>query len=138
MVEQDNNESSQGLNDEIGERVRVLRKSYGLTRDDFAARFLVSSVVISEIEKGNVTPSGPLIVLMEEIFMSERSWILTGRGSMIREREPDHGPGVTTEEDCIDTVELVKGFRGLSFEGQKKIMKLIKVFMTIERLPDSE
>jgi transcriptional regulator with XRE-family HTH domain len=43
--------------EEVGKRIRYLRKSLGFTADDLAKKAGVSQSMISQIERGQVSPS---------------------------------------------------------------------------------
>lgn len=61
---------------EIGERVRWVRKSKGLSQKDFGERLKVSDQTISRIERGNQLPSIDLLIDLNSQFDVSPRWIV--------------------------------------------------------------
>ncbi len=114
----------------IGQRVRILRKNCKLTQNELAKKMMVSRVYISEIENGKRRPPGPLLVALESIFSANKSWIMTGRGKMLKNGRS--GANTYADRDNRST-ELVRGFRRLSDDGREKMMSLLRVFTMVEK-----
>lgn len=71
---------------EIGLRIRSLRKRFGYTQTEFAALFGVTHAHISAIENGKDMPSKMLIMFICEKLGTSRQWLETGKGDMQSEK----------------------------------------------------
>lgn len=72
----------------LGERVRQLRKSAGLSQTEFAQSLGASRGMIVNIENdriSNMTPKAPLLNLMCEKYNCRREWLFDGEGEMLKE-----------------------------------------------------
>lgn len=78
----------------INERVRILRKHFGLTQKEFAEKLGFKQNSIAQIEIGNRTPSDKLIRIICDTFSANEVWIKTGDGNMLKP---------TNNEDIIYT-----------------------------------
>lgn len=65
----------------LGERIKIIRKDYAMTQNEFAERMLVSASYISKIEAGKEMPSDIFLKLMSLEFNISLDWIKTGNGS---------------------------------------------------------
>jgi len=95
--------------DGLSERVRILRESEGLSRDDFGERLGVSRDVILNIEMARLArpeQKEPLFKLMCKEFGASYEWIMTGQGSM----------KVMSQEDAI---ERFASEHGISYYAKK-------------------
>lgn len=64
-----------------GERIREVRKSAGLTLEEFGARIGLGRSAVSAIEKGVNLPTKQTIMLVAREFGASENWIATGEGS---------------------------------------------------------
>lgn len=72
----------------LGERMRQLRKSAGLSQTEFAQSLGASRGMIVNIENdriSNMTPKAPLLNLMCEKYNCRREWLFDGEGEMLKE-----------------------------------------------------
>lgn len=72
--------------EEIGSRIRYLRKKLGLTQVEFAKNLGVSNSYVSKLEAGVETPSDILTTLISLKFGVSQIWLTCGLGSMAPER----------------------------------------------------
>lgn len=72
------------MND-IGIRVKLLRKEFELTQRDFANRILVTPSYLSRVENGTEVLSDKLIKLIIYEFGVNEDWLLSGEGKMLDE-----------------------------------------------------
>lgn len=112
----------------MGQRIQDVRKGYGLSQEEIACRLRVSRRVFSNIENGVRAPSGILLLALEFVLNVNPDWIKDGIG----EKFKDSTEAVTGSE-AIDSVELLKGFNSLSCEGKDKLIRLMRVFVKLER-----
>lgn len=68
--------------DSLGNRIKTLRKSEGLTQKDFSKRLLISQSYLSGLENGNEIPTNKFIKLICLEFGIRESWLLNGDGKM--------------------------------------------------------
>lgn len=64
-----------------GDRIREVRKSAGLTLEEFGARIGLGRSAVSAIEKGVNPASKQTIMLIAREFGASEKWIATGEGS---------------------------------------------------------
>jgi transcriptional regulator with XRE-family HTH domain len=102
----------------IEKRVRSVREKFNLSQKELTRRFLISHRAPSEIGRGGKNrrprycPS-----------WSHASW-WTDAGFLPERAKRRLTPNV---------VELLKGFRALSEEGRKKLLRILKVLMVVDR-----
>lgn len=76
------------VSDGIAERIRVLRKSNGLSQSEFAEKLGVTLGVIYNMEKDRITQwdtKMPLLNLMCEKYGCRKEWLLGGDGTMMQD-----------------------------------------------------
>ncbi len=64
----------------VNNRVKKVRKTIGLTQDDFGKRLGISNTAVSKIEKAENKPSEQTIILMCQEFGVNENWLRTGEG----------------------------------------------------------
>lgn len=103
-----------------GERIRVLRKSLGLTQTQFGAKIALKQTVIGQIEN-NQSPATPRTVrdICREFNVNEE-WLSTGNGEMFREG---------TEDDAMAAIDRI-------MFGENELAK--SVFKAFASLSDDE
>lgn len=76
----------------IGERIRIYRKSKGLTMAQFGEKLSVSGSAVSLIELGNTYPSDRIVKNILDAFPDlNPDWLANGEGEMIMlETEDDY------------------------------------------------
>ncbi|MCB0551214.1 MAG: helix-turn-helix transcriptional regulator [Phaeodactylibacter sp.] len=86
---------------EIKSRLKWLRRSLGMTQEEFAEKMDISQSTYSHIEKGgksNLT-LGQTLLLFERLDVSP-NWLLLGRGNKFLKEEPAPRVYVTEEEQA--------------------------------------
>lgn len=66
----------------MNERIKLLRKSLGLTQDDFASKVGLSRNFIAQIEIGTKQPSDRTISDICRVFAINEQWLRSGEGHM--------------------------------------------------------
>ena len=102
----------------MNERIKQIRKEFGLSQAEFGKRLGISDAAVSKIESGKNTPAETTIKLICREFQIEYQWLMHGTGPMT-----SHD---TTVEDLVD-----KHMKDES-EFTKSIMK------AFAKLPDNE
>lgn len=80
------------------ERIRELRESLGLTREQFGQRVGVSKSVMTNIELDRAGLNPVLLQHICDVFGANRTWIETGEGEMFN----DLGPDAAFERLCTE------------------------------------
>ncbi|GAB6075729.1 helix-turn-helix domain-containing protein [Desulfurobacterium crinifex] len=75
--------------DNIGERLKLLRKQLGLTQVKFAEKLGRSKRSIQEWESGRNEPSERVLRLIEQTFSVNPEWLRHGKGEMFVKKKPD-------------------------------------------------
>lgn len=72
-------------------RIKVLRKSLGLTQEEFAKRLNISRNTVATYEVGKSNPSDAAITLICRTFNINEKWLRTGEGDMHGKNEKSEG-----------------------------------------------
>jgi transcriptional regulator with XRE-family HTH domain len=128
----------------IGERLRLLRKTLGLSQAEFAQRLGVKQRAISHWENEDSEPSLKMIQKISDIWSINLIWLLTGEGPMFREKEDpppareDSSEGLSPEllralsHPTIRNIALM--LSEMSEEDIKEILKRVEEKATLKRL----
>ena len=71
----------------IGERVKTIRKRYGLTQTEFAQRMAFSRSQVGVVEKGRSNPSMEFLQKVAEVYEVNYDWLMTGVGEIKAEKK---------------------------------------------------
>lgn len=71
--------------DNIGERVRHIRKLHNLNQQNFSKAINISQGRLSEIEKNLCRPSAETLISLSQFFKVNLNWILLGEGEQFRQ-----------------------------------------------------
>lgn len=66
----------------IGTKIKEIRKSLGLTQEEFATRLGVTRGVITNLEFDKTTPKKPFVELICKEFGVNPEWMESGQGDM--------------------------------------------------------
>lgn len=67
---------------EIGERIRQVRKTKGLTQKEFAQRIGISNTHLSDLEAGKSSAGAEFLVELEKTYIVDIHWLITGKRTM--------------------------------------------------------
>ena len=115
---------------DAGKRLRLVRKKFNMSQKEMAKRFHVSGKRLSLLETGKKPPDGPLLVAIESVLMVDKRWLLTGKGEMLI------SPGAASDKmtnESAAVVELLKGYKGLSSGGRRKLLMVLEMLALAER-----
>ncbi|MCL1845618.1 MAG: helix-turn-helix domain-containing protein [Defluviitaleaceae bacterium] len=107
---------------DIGDRVKAIRTSVGITQTKFAERIAVSTSYVSEIETKVKEPNERAIRLMAAEFNVNESWIRNGQGAMFK------------EDVSADFSEAMVIFKALDPRLQGSALKLLTVMAEVDEL----
>lgn len=102
----------------MNERIKQIRKEFGLSQAEFGKRIGISDAAVSKIESGKNTPAETTIKLICKEFQIMYDWLMYGTGPM-----SSHDP---TTDDLVDK------YMPDESEFTKSIMK------AFAKLPDAE
>jgi transcriptional regulator with XRE-family HTH domain len=74
---------------EIHDRIKILRKSLGLTQVEFSEKLKLAHSIVSRIETGSVPLTDKNISLICLIFNVSEEWLRTGEGDMFNLTDND-------------------------------------------------
>lgn len=63
---------------QVGNRIRTVRNTQGLTQAQFSRSLRISQSHLSGIEKGHYQPSGPVLLLISILFGVKEDWLING------------------------------------------------------------
>lgn len=95
-----------------GERIRIIRKSFGLTLEEFGERLGVKKGAISKLEKNQVNLTEQMAKLICHEYNVNYDYLVNGTGKMF----PD-----TDDDFCFQVANIMLG----NDEPRKKLFKLI-------------
>lgn len=70
----------------MNNRIRTLRKSLGMTQEDFGEQLGVTKLTVLRWERDNKVPE-PSLRLICRVFQVNKRWLETGEGEMIIDRQ---------------------------------------------------
>lgn len=111
----------------MNERIKQIRKEFGLSQLEFGKRIGISDAAVSKIESGKNTPSEPTIKTIAHEFRISYEWIVYGKGHMKLDERP-------TADELIDrhmagesefAKSIMKAFAQLPANEWTMLMNLI-------------
>ena len=127
------------MNNHIGERLQVIRKSKNLTQTEFGKIFGVTHAHISSIERGKENPSEMFILFIIEKFKIDEKWFRSGEGEMYSL----DGINTTTDNgnlkkfDMLNT-QLINYISNINGQELKIAIKLLSYFNCMLIIEDFE
>ena len=93
----------------IGERFKKLRRLFAMTQQQMSAALGATQASISQIENGEVVPTGNFLVRLKEQFPDvDLNWLIADTGEPLITREPK-----SLQDDQIEktVVRVLKNFK---------------------------
>ena len=116
---------------DIGLRLKEVRGHKNLSGVEMARNLYLSRSILSTFESGRKIPTGPVLLLLETLFMVDKHWLLTGEGDMfLKGVSPQRN--VTRKSGDENIVGLIDGYRNLSIGGREKLFKTLQAFLLLE------
>lgn len=117
------------------ERIKTLRKTLGLTQDEFAKRIGLARNSVANYEIGRREPTNAIILSICKEFKVNEDWLRTGEGKMLRENsmedEAAYYVGELLKEyndnpfyDMI--IDMMKTYRELDEKSKKVIQESMR------------
>lgn len=112
-------------NQEIGNRIKLLRKEIGLSQAEFAEKIRYDRSNLSKIERGDLEISPAMRLLICFVFNVRENWIINGDGAIYNATEmvPKKAHGLwdfDLMKEVIEAVEVVFQKNDLSLPPKKK------------------
>lgn len=94
------------------DRIKQVRKEYGLTQEEFATRIGIAKSSVSLLESGRNNPGTQTIQLICQQFRVRKDWLLEGTGPMML---PEADDDAIIDEVLAGDDEFVKAvIRGIA------------------------
>lgn len=140
------------LKKEIGDRLRVLRESLGLTQAEMVTHFDCGRANYSRIEKGDVFPNALILYILKTLFNVSVDWLITGEGRMFtqqaegKKRKMDFAQCAKELNELFDLIKkipMIKHavlgfFLEYKFKNDTLIRQLIEEFENQVKLKQQE
>ncbi len=96
------------MND-LGNRIRLLRKRLNLKQTEFANSLSISQSHLSKIESGTENMSDSVIKLISYEFGANEEWIKSGTGEMFKTASSlrEFEEALSTIDDMVDTIAKI-------------------------------
>lgn len=113
----------------MNERIKELRKTLGITQQDFAARIGLKRNTIAQYEMGRNLPLDAVIISICREFNVSETWLRTGEGEMFIQLDADAefavilGEIAGSDDDIIK--KIIKAYWVLNDKEKAAIRKLI-------------
>lgn len=107
----------------ISQRIRLIRRQFKLSQQEFGKRLGVSRDVIGNLEYGRVEPKEPFIDLLCAVFSINKDWLLTGVGE----------PADINIESRKNIDEAIKIMSALTPELQDYALEQMKGLLKIQK-----
>lgn len=113
----------------IGERIKILRRTLNLTQTEFASRIGSVQNTVTGYESGRRNPSAPVVSLICREFNVNENWLRNGTEPMFIE-VPDEdiytkAAASIFKEDDATAIEGLKLYYSLSPEAKKAVRNYI-------------
>ena len=107
---------------EFKDRVKAVRKAFGLTQKAFAERIGVTRNTISKYEYEGKNPEGPVVALLCREFGVSKTWLLSGEGEMLLPTQ-DRLIAEMAEKYHLDALDIaiVRLYLRLDADGRAKL-----------------
>lgn len=118
----------------MNDRIKLLRKTLGLSQRDFGIKLGITDASVSRLEKGDRNPSEQTIKSICREFSVNYAWLMEGLGDMFSAL-PETLLDEVAEEYELDDLDkvLVKRYMQLSPENRKVIKDYLQSVFIIKK-----
>lgn len=122
----------------LGERIKLLRKNVNLTQQELAEKVGTTQNVITNYERGNRNPTGPVLKNICHALNANEDWLRTGEG--------DPHPPVTREAEIAEITatlfrdqeesfryRLIKALSAMDEDGWKYLEQIAEEVVNIKK-----
>jgi len=111
------------MSENLGNRIKKIRKALDMTQTDFAKAIGVSKRAVQEWEAGRRSPSEPVLRQIEQTFNVNPEWLREGKGEMFVEKgKPEKDPLEVAAERIVNIIVEKRGIK-ISEEKKRKVIK---------------
>jgi SOS-response transcriptional repressor LexA len=119
----------------IQERLRVIRKSLGLSQDELAMNTDAKRTTIAGYEAGVSLPHAEFLTALNKKHRVNSNWLLTGEGDMFIKSPTESGGGIAPIGYQVPLLrQKVSCGPGQNWENEDNIDRYINVFDLVPRL----
>lgn len=104
------------------ERLKAMRKHFGISQGDLADRIGVKRNTVSKYESAILNPAGPVVELICREFGVSKTWLLSGEGEMLLPTQ-DRLIAEMAEKYHLDALDIaiVRLYLRLDADGRAKL-----------------
>ena len=111
----------------LKDRIKEIRKYYKLNQEEFGEKIGVSRYVIVNIELDRVEPKELIINHICDIYSVNKEWLLTGKGTMLKETKTSLLKSLALEYDLDDVdISIIKNYMDLSKNQRQNFIAMLK------------
>jgi transcriptional regulator with XRE-family HTH domain len=115
-----------------GERIRLLRKTLGLSAVELSKKTSINRTYISDVEGNKREPSRNFLDSLNKTFNASYDWLLTGKGTMFLPEEDDASNGEATADEIIN--EIMRLLANMDEQGKQAVLLSARQAERIARL----
>lgn len=110
----------------MNERVKLLRKTLGLSGEKFGSKLGVQRGAISNIEKGNRNLTEQMLLSICREYNVNEEWLRTGEGEMFKKTKSTYLADLQRQFNLSDfDVKIIESYLALDEVDRKSIEKFI-------------
>jgi transcriptional regulator with XRE-family HTH domain len=121
------------MTNEIGQRIRMLRKTLGLSQEEFGKKLGVTLRTIARYERGETVVPDRTLRQIEQTFSVNPEWLREGKGEMFlpKKKELTGDPFEIAAEAVIDAIMEKKDIKLPPTKKRKLVKKLAELMKQI-------
>jgi len=112
----------------IGERIKLLRKTLGLTQREFAEKIGIGEKTLRNYESGKFAPKEAVLRNIEQTFSVNPEWLRHGKGEMFKPKIVVSDPLEVAAARIIETIAEKRDIK-LSPDKKRKLVKKLAELM---------
>jgi transcriptional regulator with XRE-family HTH domain len=112
---------------QVGDRLRELRKHYGLNQTEFGDKIGLKQTAIGQMENNTRSITDRTIMLLREKYNANENWLLNGTGNMFIEPSTFSLDEYAKSKELKETeINLIRGFMELDPNTRNALYDLFK------------
>jgi len=92
---------------EIGERIKMVRKAFGLTQEQFVENFEIGRANYARIESGEIFPGISIMNVLRSKFNISMDWLISNKGEMFLQEKKEEDIVLDYGEDTEEIAEML-------------------------------
>ncbi|SMO74869.1 Helix-turn-helix [Balnearium lithotrophicum] len=127
----------------LGERLKYLRKSLGLTQEELAQKLGISMMTLRRYESNKSQPDAEVLTKLLKLFHVNLNWLLTGKGNMFINNEHNIPVPSPIDRELFQRItELIEGYYKaglLNGVPEEEIIEMVKfLYKKVKPIKDRE